>query len=87
MFEVGDYIKIKDECSDRIWYTSDTYQIVSFVETHKDVVSLDRMIINSENRSFGDEISIDYIEVDKTYQRKEKVLKLKERTYLKNIKV
>ena len=73
MFEVGDYVKIKDECNDRRWYNNETYIISETnVNFNEEIVRLNKdIIVNGGN--WGNEIDISYIELDLVYYRKDKI--------------
>lgn len=77
MFEVGDYVKIKDECNDRRWYNNETYIISETnVNFNEETVRLNKdIIVNGGN--WGNEIDISYIELDLVYYRKDKINKIK----------
>lgn len=79
MFQIDDYIKIKKKYSDRNWYTNETFQIISFVDFCDDIVTLNKNLYNSESTLYCNEINTEYIEIDKTYYRKEKILKIIDR--------
>lgn len=51
MFEVGDYVKIKDECNDRRWYNNETYIISETnVNFNEETVRLNKdIIVNGGN--------------------------------------
>lgn len=77
MFEVGDYVKIKDECNNRRWYNNETYIISETnVNFNEETVRLNKdIIVNGGN--WGNEIDISYIELDLVYYRKDKINKIK----------
>ena len=78
-FKIGDFVKIKDQYKDFIWYTDETYQIKSFDELNG--VLLDRGLpyeLPTHLKYADSTISITTIKLDNVYYRNKKILKLKE---------
>ena len=71
MFEVGDRVIINPILKNKYWYDYETYTVKTSYESDS-AVKLNKWI-----DGFGDYIFVKYLILDKTYYRKEKLLKIK----------
>ena len=81
MYKPGDRIRIRENCKWYPWYNEEVFIIVSCTK-FTNQVSLDRNVFEE----YGAVIATDYITHEYLYERKDKLLKLKKRICLNQVK-